>query len=293
MKKLKKIILFGEPPILEQLFEYISKISNIEIVSIFTDDKNFHNKNYQYKIKYCSEIKSDIILDFIENLSADWFISVNNYSYIIPKNILKLFPNQAINLHFGNLPEYAGRHAYQWAIRNGEIETGVCIHIMNDKYDSGPIITSCKIPINEIDTGLSIYMKLMKEGLNLTKKFINDLSQDKKFSIENQNLNNRVAYKLSDIGDGKINWKKNSNEIKNFIRASVFDPFESPSYFAWTIYKEKKIKIKKINIIEDISYRYSESKPGSIIYKENNKFGYIAGDNKFILIEKYEILSDE
>src|SRR5262249_26274406 len=71
--------------------------------------------------------------------SGAWLISVNS-TVIIPSKILKLFEGRSLNFHPGLLPEYAGLHAHQWAIRNGGREFGVTVHRMERRIDAGTIV---------------------------------------------------------------------------------------------------------------------------------------------------------
>jgi methionyl-tRNA formyltransferase len=67
-----------------------------------------------------------------------WLINANS-TFIIPTDVLKLFEGRNLNFHPGLLPEYAGLHTHQWAIRNGEREFGVTVHRMEQRIDAGAL----------------------------------------------------------------------------------------------------------------------------------------------------------
>ena len=75
-----------------------------------------------------------------------WLINVNS-TMIIPAEVLALFEGRSLNFHPGLLPEYAGLHTHQWAIRNGEREFGVTVHRMEQKIDAGAIVGKLRFPI--------------------------------------------------------------------------------------------------------------------------------------------------
>src|SRR5262249_51701299 len=75
-----------------------------------------------------------------------WLINVNS-PLIIPAEVLELFEGRSLNFHPGLLPQYAGLHTHQWAIRNGEREFGVTVHRMERRIDSGAIVGQVRFPI--------------------------------------------------------------------------------------------------------------------------------------------------
>src|SRR5262249_17546419 len=87
--------------------------------------------------------------------AGGWLINVNA-TFIIPSDVLRLFEGRNLNFHPGLLPEYAGLHTHQWAIRNGEREFGVTVHRMEQRIDAGAIVGQLRFPIGPDDTGLSL-----------------------------------------------------------------------------------------------------------------------------------------
>lgn len=84
------------------------------------------------------------------------FISVL-YDKLLKKDFIE--PRRCYNFHPGILPWYRGAGAYSWAIINGEIETGVTLHEIDESIDTGPVIEIRRFPIRKIDTAESLFRK--------------------------------------------------------------------------------------------------------------------------------------
>jgi methionyl-tRNA formyltransferase len=178
--------------------------------------------------------------DFVRESSAsawvrerhfDWLISVNNL-VIIPHSILRLFAGRAVNCHPGILPEYAGVHVHQWAIRNGEQEFGVTLHKMEEQVDGGAILDELRFAITSSDTGLSLFAKCMRASAKLITTFISGVLQGNIPSGRPQCLCRRRVYRAASSMDGRIDWSWPAKSIVDFVRAGNYEPFTSPSYTA-------------------------------------------------------------
>ncbi|WP_303437637.1 methionyl-tRNA formyltransferase [uncultured Oscillibacter sp.] len=90
-----------------------------------------------------------------------------NYSQILKKETLSLFPKGIWNMHGGKIPEYRGGNVLQWAIANGETEAGVAWHLMDEKVDHGQILKQGTVPILESDTAIEVFEKLSGKGFEL------------------------------------------------------------------------------------------------------------------------------
>src|SRR3989344_2719839 len=109
-----------------------------------------------------------------ENMkNCDIFISVF-YNKLVPKEFIEA-RKKCLNFHGGILPEYRGSGTINWAIINGEKETGITLHEIDEKIDHGPIIDIQKIPINENDTAQSLYEKLENVIFKMFQKWFNQI----------------------------------------------------------------------------------------------------------------------
>lgn len=163
---------------------------------------------------------------------SDWLISVNSPTIISPK-VLALFPKKALNLHNGPLPEYAGLHVHQWGIRSGETEFGATVHFMNSKVDSGEIVEKCVFPIDQLDTGLTIFRRSFHLGTDLLIDIINKILSGETLQRKSQDLSRRHLYRHADALDGRIDWNWSKRKIIDFIRAGNYHPLKSPTYTAF------------------------------------------------------------
>ena len=137
------------------------------------------------------------------------------------------------NLHASLLPQYRGAAPINWAIINGEKETGVTTFLLNHEIDKGAIIGQIRVPIGERDTVGTMYDKLMNIGTSLVLESVEKIAAGDIRPIEQpqSNDNLRPAPKIFK-DDCLIDWHKSGREIIDFIRGL------SPYPAAWTrLYK--------------------------------------------------------
>jgi phosphoribosylglycinamide formyltransferase-1 len=108
--------------------------------------------------------QSDEVLNFLLKEAPD-LIVLAGFLWLVPPKIVKAFPNRIINIHPALLPEYGGKGMYgdrvhQTVIDNGEQESGITIHLVNEKYDDGDIIFQARCKIDKDDTVQSLAQKV-------------------------------------------------------------------------------------------------------------------------------------
>jgi methionyl-tRNA formyltransferase len=113
-----------------------------------------------------ANINSKEFLGTLKSLAPDVIVSVNA-SQIFKQPLLTLPPYGCINVHGGPLPKYRGRLPSFWALLNGERETGVTVHFMNEELDDGPIILQRRVPIVPGETQHSLILKTKRVGTEL------------------------------------------------------------------------------------------------------------------------------
>lgn len=163
---------------------------------------------------------------------ANWLINVNS-AVILSATLLREFERRALNLHNGPLPEYAGRHVHQWAIRNGEETSAATIHYMEAGIDTGPIVATRTFPIRPEDTGLSLYRASFGAGVEVFIEVLDTILTGQALPEIPQDLSQRHLYRHADALDGRINWSANPRQIVDFVRAGNYRPLTSPSYTAY------------------------------------------------------------
>lgn len=204
--------------------------------------------------------------EFIKEIQAQNpdIICVVAYGKILPKEILEIPKYGCINVHASLLPKYRGAAPIQWAILNGETLTGVTTMYMDTGMDTGDMILKETVTIGEDETTGELWSRLSKIGGELLVKTIEQIESGNALR-EPQGNNFSMAPMLSKEM-AKINWQtKTSREIKNLVRGL------NPIMGAYTIYQNKKIKLWKIEIVENIEETKNKL-PGQIIVA-NDKQG--------------------
>ena len=158
------------------------------------------------------------------------------YGHILPKNILAIPETGAINLHASLLPKYRGPAPIQWAIINGEKETGVTTMLMDDGLDTGDILLSSKEQITMDDTSATLHDRLSVLGADLLIKTLKSFENNDISPIAQDHTSATYAPLLKK-GDGRIVWEKDAEHIASFIRGVT------PWPGAFTFQDNKRLKI--------------------------------------------------
>jgi methionyl-tRNA formyltransferase len=189
-----------------------------------------------------------------------WLINVNS-TLIIPAEVLELFEGRSLNFHPGLLPQYAGLHTHQWAIRNGEREFGVTVHRMERRIDSGAIVGQVRFPIRPEDTGLSLFSHCLAAGVELFSRIVAQIVRGETLVDVPQDLTRRRLYRHRDALDGAIDWNESAVSVVNFIRAGNYEPFASPTYVA----RLDKVADFDIEVLRATNEGGSTAYPGSVL----------------------------
>lgn len=151
------------------------------------------------------------------------------------------------NLHASLLPQYRGAAPINWAIMNGEQETGATTFFLKHEIDTGSIIFQEKEPIHETDTVGSLYERLMHKGAQLVLKTVKAIETGSYPSIP-QDMNVEIKHAPKIFKETcEINWAQSSKKIVDFIRGL------SPYPAAWTVLNGKTFKIFRGEVSADDS----------------------------------------
>ena len=129
---------------------------------------------YNIPVLQPEKIRDEAFINIIQKLRPD-IIVVIAYGKILPKAILDIPPKGCINVHASLLPKYRGAAPINWAIINGEKETGITTMLMDEGMDTGDILLTERVEIQDNDTTDSVYEKLKDIGANLLIKTISGL----------------------------------------------------------------------------------------------------------------------
>lgn len=212
--------------------------------------------------------------EFVDNLRAiaPDVIVVAAFGQIISKEILEMPRYGCINVHASLLPAYRGAAPIQWAVINGDRETGVTIMRMNEGLDTGDMIEKVVVKLDEKETGGSLFDKLSKAGAKLCVKALEKL-ENSTAVFEKQPESSTTAYaSMIDKKMGKINWGRSAKEIEQLIRG--LDPWPS----AYTSINGKNLKLW----VADVVCGDGDGVPGEIL--EAGKEGILVKTGKDLLL---------
>jgi methionyl-tRNA formyltransferase len=210
-----------------------------------------------------------------------WLINANS-TVIIPPNILTLFEGRSLNFHPGLLPEYAGLHTHQWAIRNGEREFGVTVHRMEQRIDAGAIVGQSRFPIRPGDTGLSLFSRCLAAGAELFPRIIAQIVRGEPLADIPQDLTRRKLYRHRDALDGRIDWNDSAQRVVDFIRAGNYEPLSSPTYVA----RLDKLADLDVEVLRASVGPASHGDPGAIVDVAAEGPLVVCGDGATVRIVK-------
>jgi methionyl-tRNA formyltransferase len=197
-------------------------------------------------------LKDETFIQEIKNLDPDIIVVVA--FRILPREIYSLAKLGAFNLHASLLPKYRGAAPINWAIINGESETGVTTFFLEEKVDTGNIIFQERVAIDENETAGELHDKLSVLGSELVLKTVNAIIEGNVVTSKQDNRMTSPAPKIFKE-DCHINWEKKSKDVHNFIRGL------SPYPAALTEYRDKLVKIYRTEIIPN----HPKGKPGQIV----------------------------
>jgi methionyl-tRNA formyltransferase len=220
--------------------------------------------------------------DFIEDLKAlNANLQVVVAFRMLPKVVWDMPKYGTFNLHASLLPQYRGAAPIHWAIINGETETGVTTFFIDEKIDTGAIITSKSMAIETTETVGSLHDKLMHLGSELVVETVKRIEAgDVKTTIQPKINDLKTAYKLNK-DNCKIDWNDTLDHIYNKIRG--LNPFPA----AWcTLINEDEASAIKIYGITKENAIHSHT-PGKIVIED--KTLKVAANGGYIIVEELQL----
>ena len=216
-------------------------------------------------------------IEKIKEINPD-LICVVAYGKILPKEILDIPSKGCINLHASLLPKYRGAAPIQWAVLNGDKETGVTTMYMDEKMDEGDIILQEKVEIGEYETTGELWERLSHIGADLLVDTIKQI--EKGTAPRKKQEGNYSIAPMLDKSMAKIDFENTAQEIKNKIYGL------NPIMGTYVIYEEKMIKIWKARILSNneassiLQMNITEEiEPGTIIEADSKIGLYIKAKN--------------
>lgn len=216
--------------------------------------------------------------DFIAQLkgyNADLFVIIA--FRMLPEMVWNMPPLGSINLHGSLLPQYRGAAPINWAVINGEKETGVTTFFLKHEIDTGSIIMRRSVAIEETDTAGTVYNRLMEVGAGLMLETLKAI-EAKSYTLEEQNADDKAKHAPKIFKeDCLINWDKTVEENYNFIRGL------SPYPTAWTKLGNLTLKIFWVE------KENSANVPPATVVTDNKTYLKIACSNGLLSLKDIQL----
>jgi methionyl-tRNA formyltransferase len=165
---------------------------------------------------------SESVLQRVRALAPDFVFSFY-YRHMLEAPLLACARRGAYNLHGSLLPKYRGRVPINWAILNGETETGASLHAMNEKPDNGALVDQMAVPILPDDTAADVFAKVSVAAEIVVLRALPGLI-DGSATLTPQDLSLGGYFGARSAADGHIDWRLPARRIHNLVRA-VTRPF--------------------------------------------------------------------
>ncbi|NQU34908.1 MAG: methionyl-tRNA formyltransferase [Bacteroidetes bacterium] len=224
--------------------------------------KEFALKN-ELKILQPTNLKDEGFIKELTSLKPNLQIVVA--FRMLPKVVWSLPKLGTFNLHASLLPQFRGAAPINFAIINGESQTGLTTFFLDEQIDTGRIIKQIKTNISSDDSAGSLHDKMMVLGSELVIDTINCILNNSITPMDQKSFidQKEVLYSAPKLNkeDCRINWNKKPDEVYNFVRG--LSPY--PASFSTLVSKRKKEIIVKIFSVSIISSSENNQNPGTII----------------------------
>ncbi len=287
-----KVIFMGTPDFSIGTLEALVEAGHEVVLAVTQPDKpKGRGKEMQFTpVKECAlkynipvyqprRVREAECIEELRKYNADIMVVVA-FGQILPKEILEMTPYGCVNVHASLLPKYRGSAPIQWAIINGEEVTGVTTMQMDEGLDTGDMLLKTEIPIEEKETGGSLFDKLAVAGAKLCVETLEAL-QNKTVTPVPQGETTTAYAKMLDKQLGNIDWTKRAVEIERLIRGLT--PWPS----AYTDWNGKVMKIwdAEMDFEKVETMEIEEARPGTIVKVEKDTFYVQTGDRLLKVLE--------
>ncbi len=196
------------------------------------------------------------------------------YRYLLPDPILNSATIGAFNLHGSLLPKYRGRAPVNWMLVNGEREAGMTLHYMVARADAGDIVAQRSCAIDDSDTALTLYRKLVPLGAEMIREY-HPLIVAGRAPRSKQDLTRGSYFGRRGPADGRIDWRWPARRIFNLVRA-VTHPYPGAFCFA----AGKKLFVWEARIAHEGGVM---GLPGEILGQKDGALEIAAGEGSLIV----------
>jgi methionyl-tRNA formyltransferase len=217
-----------------------------------------------------ARLKDPVFLKELKSFYADVHVVVA--FRMLPEVVWNMPPLGTINVHGSLLPQYRGAAPINWAVINGEKETGVTTFKLKHEIDTGDILLQEIIPVGENETAGELHDKMKEKGAELLTKTIIELAEGK-LKEKPQTTAGHTAASIKHApkiftATCEIDWNKRVNEVHNLVRG--LSPFPG----AFTLFQNKTLKIFR----SEKEYGKPASSPGSFETDKKSSLKFACSD---------------
>lgn len=268
-----KIVYFGSPDFAVKPLRALVE-NGFEVCAVITREDKPKGRGYELfptpvkqealkhniPVIHPVKLKDDSFLNQLRDYNADYFVVVA-YGRILPSELLNIPLKGCINVHASLLPSYRGAAPIQWAVIDGLKETGVTTMMMDTGLDTGDILKQYRIPLENDETGGSLFDKLADLGAYAIVDTLRELSNGAIVPQKQGDTDTEYARMLTKA-DGKIDFSDSADQIERLVRG--LNPWPS----AYTEFNGKTLKIWKA----EVSDIYDPDNP--LCFKTGDKYLY-------------------
>lgn len=219
-------------------FRSVAELAALHDIPVHAPD----NINHPLWIAKIQAMQPDILFSFY-------------YRHLVGKEILAIPASGCLNLHGSLLPRYRGRCPINWALINGEKETGVSLHHMTPRPDDGDLVGQYTVNIDSRDTALTLHTKMAEASATLLGEMLPKIIQGTAPRIP-QDKSLTSYYGGRKPADGEIDWNKSADQVRNLVRA-VTKPYPG----AFSFLGNRKVLFWQVETVAD----NKAAKPGTVI----------------------------
>lgn len=284
-----KIIFMGTPefavPSLEILIQ--NKINVVAVITAPDKPQGRGQKIVFSPVKQCAlqhnipvlqpvNLKAPEFLEHLKSFHADLQIVVA--FRMLPEVVWNMPALGTFNLHASLLPQYRGAAPINWAIINGEKETGVTTFFLRHDIDTGSIIMQEKETIREEDNAGSLYDRLMHKGAALVLKTVQAI-QSGTYDVTPQPTDVEIKHAPKIFKETcEINWNQPGRQVRDFVRGL------SPYPAAWTVISGRHFKIYRTTVAD----RADTGKNAGEFLTDNKNYLYFKTSDGWVSIDELQ-----
>ncbi len=284
-----RILFMGTPdfavPSLEALIE-----AGHQVCGVFTQPDRPKNRGMKLlppPVKVCAQshdipvyqptkLRDGTALALIQELAPE-LIVVAAYGRILPDEILAAPPVGCINVHSSLLPAYRGAAPINWAVLNGDKESGVTIMHMAHDLDAGDIIAQTVTPVGPDETAPELYTRLADLGAKLLVSVVSDLAAGTASRTPQDHSKATLAPMLSKELS-PMDWNRTAGQLHNQVRGLI------PWPAAVTTLSGSRCKVFSTTVLPD----HTEAAPGTILRADKAGIDVACGDGTILRIDELQ-----